>query len=251
LRLEALVDSPRPHGDEWIAELIERAFRTAQPELICATTAAAATAFAARGDLASARAATIRGASHLSSLGPYWLFDAVAEFASNELAARGRATLENGLAAGKNPGAAAHVALFDARVARRGGANAEAAGLAHEAQRAFEALSWPVEAAAALEVGGDARGALAAYRALGATREVRRLEDLLGERPAERTEALGLSPREEQIARLVARGYSNLDVAERLGIGERTVETHVTSAYRKLGIRNRTELVARLADTQA
>lgn len=45
-----------------------------------------------------------------------------------------------------------------------------------------------------------------------------------------------LSPRERDVLSLVAEGMSNAGVAERLHIAERTVETHVTAIFQKLGL---------------
>jgi DNA-binding NarL/FixJ family response regulator len=52
-----------------------------------------------------------------------------------------------------------------------------------------------------------------------------------------------LSPRELEVARLVADGASNRDAAERLFLSERTVESHVSSIFNKLGIDTRVALV--------
>jgi predicted ATPase/DNA-binding CsgD family transcriptional regulator len=53
-----------------------------------------------------------------------------------------------------------------------------------------------------------------------------------------------LTDRELQVARLVARGISNKEVATRLRRSERTVESHVQHALRKLNMSSRTELGA-------
>jgi DNA-binding NarL/FixJ family response regulator len=51
-----------------------------------------------------------------------------------------------------------------------------------------------------------------------------------------------LSPREEEIARYVAQGLRNAEIAENLAISEETVKTHLTRIYRKVGVRDRMEL---------
>jgi two-component system, NarL family, nitrate/nitrite response regulator NarL len=51
-----------------------------------------------------------------------------------------------------------------------------------------------------------------------------------------------LTPRERAIARLVARGMRNKEVAEELGLTEGTVKVWLHRIYEKLGISNRTEL---------
>lgn len=53
----------------------------------------------------------------------------------------------------------------------------------------------------------------------------------------------GLSPREVDVLRLVALGYTNQQVADELCIGVSTVETHRTRIMEKLGLRGRAQLV--------
>jgi DNA-binding CsgD family transcriptional regulator len=43
----------------------------------------------------------------------------------------------------------------------------------------------------------------------------------------------------------VAEGRTNREVAAALFLGERTVESHLTQVYAKLGVRSRTELASR------
>lgn len=47
-----------------------------------------------------------------------------------------------------------------------------------------------------------------------------------------------LSPREQEVARLVAQGELNKIIADKLGITERTVQVHRANACQKLGVRN-------------
>lgn len=53
-----------------------------------------------------------------------------------------------------------------------------------------------------------------------------------------------LSIREREIAVLIARACSNRDIARALSISEKTVEHHITSIFRKLGLRSRAQLIA-------
>ena len=57
-----------------------------------------------------------------------------------------------------------------------------------------------------------------------------------------------LTPQELQVARLVVTGRANREVAEALFVSARTVESHLGRIYRKLGIRSRSQLIARADD---
>ncbi len=57
---------------------------------------------------------------------------------------------------------------------------------------------------------------------------------------------LALSPRERDIAALVARGMSNKEIARELALRNQTVRNTLTNVYRKTGTRSRTELATRL-----
>jgi DNA-binding NarL/FixJ family response regulator len=53
-----------------------------------------------------------------------------------------------------------------------------------------------------------------------------------------------LTPREEEIAALVARGMTNRQIAADLTISKHTAATHVRRILKKLGLHSRTELAA-------
>lgn len=61
--------------------------------------------------------------------------------------------------------------------------------------------------------------------------------------PAESAEAR-LTPREEQVLRLVARGFTNREVARTLGLSETTVKSHMTGILARLHLHNRAQAVA-------
>ena len=57
-----------------------------------------------------------------------------------------------------------------------------------------------------------------------------------------------LSAREREVAVLASEGQSAREIAARLFIGERTVETHLANVYAKLGVSSKVELVRRAAE---
>ncbi|KQV77286.1 LuxR family transcriptional regulator [Nocardioides sp. Root122] len=65
---------------------------------------------------------------------------------------------------------------------------------------------------------------------------------LLAARPSDGSEAVGeLSPRETEVLRLVVEGLLNKQIAQRLGVTERTVKAHLTSVYQRIGVADRTQ----------
>jgi DNA-binding CsgD family transcriptional regulator len=118
-------------------------------------------------------------------------------------------------------------------------------------QRAAEALALAVPTGSWLhifmahELAGDLASARAVLENVGATAELERFDRrhrvvplVLGTSSA----AAKLTRREEQIARAIASGATNREVAERLSIGVRTVEAHLVNVYAKLAVASRSEL---------
>lgn len=106
-----------------------------------------------------------------------------------------------------------------------------------ERARAREALREAAERAERLGAVRMRESAEAALREGGARRAA-----------TARTGSGSLTASERRIAELAAQSRTNMEIAELLHLARRTVETHLTSAYRKLGIRRRAELGAALTD---
>jgi DNA-binding NarL/FixJ family response regulator len=66
------------------------------------------------------------------------------------------------------------------------------------------------------------------------------IQDVLGEGANREDE---LTPREQEVVKLVAEAHTNREIAGILHLSEKTVENHRSNAMRKLGMRDRVELV--------
>lgn len=109
----------------------------------------------------------------------------------------------------------------------------DAADLFDAAGARYDAAQARLDLASLLRVAGrEEAGAKAETRARQA------LQELGAGVPQSRVG--GLSPREAEVLRLVARGLSNDDIARRLVLSVRTVERHVANAYIKIGASGRT-----------
>jgi DNA-binding CsgD family transcriptional regulator len=89
------------------------------------------------------------------------------------------------------------------------------------------------------------RESLAGFELVGAAPWVERARKELGTIGG-RTSERGLTAAELRVADLVSQGRTNREVAAALFLGERTVASHLTHIYAKLGVRSRTELARRL-----
>ena len=82
-------------------------------------------------------------------------------------------------------------------------------------------------------------------------RETRKRFDDASEKSEKKFAALakGLTPAEQDVARLILQRHSNQEIAQRLGYSPGYVKNLVTSIYGKLGVHGRGELLVRYRDT--
>ena len=117
-------------------------------------------------------------------------------------------------------------------------------GTAHVgAARCLLALGRRDEAVAVLEPAGRLLARWGGWRVA----ELDALRDQLGQRPGASTVDSGLTPRELEVAHLLAEGLTNAELARRLFISPRTAAVHVSNILSKLGVSSRTQVAAALS----
>lgn len=133
----------------------------------------------------------------------------------------------------------------------------ELAGRWREAAAMWAELGCPFDQGLALARGGDpddlvsAIGIFDAMKAYAASERCR--ADLRSQgrstprtpRPQTRDHPQGLTGREAEVAKLLADGLTDAEIAERLTLSRRTVEHHVSSILAKVGVGSRRDLVVR------
>ncbi len=67
----------------------------------------------------------------------------------------------------------------------------------------------------------------------------------VSKKPTERGSTEWLQPRELEVLKLAAKGMSNKDISRELYISDRTVQSHLVSVFRKLGVSSRTQAILR------
>ena len=70
------------------------------------------------------------------------------------------------------------------------------------------------------------------------------------EKPAPAQPPAPLTRHEEEVAKLVARGFTNRRIASELFLSERTVHRHVSNVLKKLGVTSREQIGAKMAERQ-
>ena len=80
--------------------------------------------------------------------------------------------------------------------------------------------------------------------------EVKGSRYLLMRIPQPASSRVQLSPREQEIVRMVAKGHSNKIIADVLNISSWTVSTHLRRIFAKLGVGSRAAMVARLLEME-
>jgi DNA-binding CsgD family transcriptional regulator len=214
------------------------------------------------------RAYTAWGAEHLLEV-PWRLYAARASrhFGKPERAAE---LVDEHLSIARAFGAPRYIALALRAAAALAETPARAEGLLREAIELLEIGPARLEQAATLErLGtllareGDRAGAVAVRgraarlaERCDATALAQRLRALTAPEPAPAAPPRfagvdAFTPAERQVTELVIKGLTNRQVARRLFLSEKTVEAHLSRAYRKAGVRSRTQLTARLSATSA
>lgn len=250
-----------------LREVVPQLLRTGGVPLAAWALSAISFARAARGDVGGAFEAAREGLDLIRGK-EMWVLggEVVSVFTSAAVRAGRRgearaavAELSDGVRGRFAP--AAKAALVTSRALLRGERDAAAFARAAEA---WEALPRPLAVAACREGQGDALAsidqtaardalsrALGIYERLGATWYADRVRrKLRGSgvsvprpwRGGRRGYGDRLSPREIEVARLVAEGWTNRQIAERLYLSPRTVGHHVSKAMRKIGVSSRAAL---------
>ncbi len=233
---------------------------------------------ARRGDQAVAplldEARTYAEPADLFRLGPLWAARAETAWLRGDDAAA-RATAQTALAAapaGADPWLVGHLHRW---LHLSGGPPASTPVVEHEtpyqleisgdwraAAEAWTALGCPYDTAVA-QLGGDlpaVETALATFRRLGARAAARRARHRLTQirgrtqhpRLADtRADPHQLTRRQRDVLDQLTAGHSNEDIATNLGISPKTVNSHITAIFTKLGVHNRTQAAAYAPDSDA
>ncbi len=208
------------------------------PAWICRWTCPLVEAEIALGDVEAAGAHAARASGLASEIG-----------LAGARAAAGRAEALVALARGDSK-RAAELALRAATDAESIDSALEAARCRVAAGRALAADDRDAAIRAFTEAERQAAASGAARVRDEAVRELRRLGQRIGrggKRAAGDHGLAALSEREREIAELVADGHTNREIAGRLFLSEKTIETHLSRVFGKLAVRSRAQVAAAVA----
>jgi len=100
------------------------------------------------------------------------------------------------------------------------------------------ALGYVLKTISSEELAGTVRRAAHGEPTLHPSIALRLMQDVRGEQEDVTSE---LTPRELEVLKLIAEGLTNADIAERLGVAEKTVKGHVGNVLSKLQVHDRTQ----------
>lgn len=182
--------------------------------------------------------AALRTADHA-----FAMLVAAAEYSNMDIARSAQRLLKGSSELRRDRLSTAYSCLLDSIASRREGASRDSRDKASAAAMLFARLEMPYWQARALELCGKPREALRMYREIGDIYDSRRLEAIFASRRA-RSSTMRLTPRLDQVARLIAQGLSNKAAAARLGLSEKTINNHLQAIYGRLGLSSRAQLIA-------
>lgn len=204
---------------------------------------------AVRGDISRARAVAL-DAGHRAQEAGAWMLEEIALFNAARLGASAAAAARLGELTDVVEGPYAAAAAAFARAVTRGDADC-----LDDVSARFEAMGGRLYAAEAAALAAEAHADAGQRRRR--TASLRRALDLVAACEGAATPLLAsldqapvaaaLTDREHEVAELASRGVSNRQIAERLGLSIRTVNSHLNHAYTKLGTHERAELATLLS----
>jgi DNA-binding CsgD family transcriptional regulator len=210
------------------------------------------------------------GLTDVALEGPYWatypfwgdLFEALVALEEVERAQALLADLDAGEYVAARPGAGPVLTRCRGLVLAASGSLDEGSVALEEALRLHERYPAPLEHGRTLLALGTVRRrgrrrtaartalqqALAIFEELGSKLWAAKARAELGRLGGRAPSRGDLTPAEQRVAELVAQGKSNKEVAADLVVSVHTVEATLTSIYRKLDVRSRTEMARKLAE---
>ncbi|HEV3153570.1 MAG TPA: LuxR C-terminal-related transcriptional regulator, partial [Candidatus Baltobacteraceae bacterium] len=222
-------------------ETLELAHRSGEAQRVASVSAAFAELRAEQGSLNEAQALVTRALRVLTCAHRAWdLLVSAARFGTSADVAAARTLLQS--AGGRPRVRRAYHLLFEASTCN---ADPRRSRLAKIAAREFESMGDMLHSAQCLELAGERDAAAAIYRRMGSVRDAQRLQ------AGTSNGAVDLTPRQTEIARQVALGRTNRQIATQLNISEHTVEHHVSAIFERLGLKSRAQLVRVMARAEA